>query len=1235
MMEFRDNTWTVGNGDAAARLRARLPAFVPDWARAESGPGRAMLEIAGRYVNLIADRLARAPDKGKLALLDALGVVPTPAQAARCPVVFELTPGSGHGTAPARTRLGATPAAGGDPLDFETVNHIALVASKLIEVKASLPGDRFTDHSTDVIGGRPFTLFAGPRPVPRDLYLGHDRLFALTPGSAVEVQVQLASDSGPLPHGSTIAWEYWDGGAWVGFVPLVPQGSFDGTESLSRSGTIRLLAGERAAAPLAIQGITACWIRGRLRPPEATDDDAETQRRARAIDRIRPRIDRVRVRIFQSVGGLRVTTSKEKPVSATHSRALRVRLVDDSGAALAKVSPAKASPDRPLYSVADRDGHAFVANKDTQYFDLPSELNTAKSIELYVTSGAFTPGTILPDKSKQSLWHVPDMQLDPGRSYDFDLTRAGLLPEVAIGNGVVVDPTTTFQPFGPLPQSGAVFHVACPDVTSKPGARVTAFIEVATLPPDSPPPDPPPPTPLKFSPDEPVVQWEYWNGLVWAPLPELEAGQTEDDGKKILSFRQSGEIRFTVPANVAVKKEFGQEKPWLRARLSGGGYRVPNGGSVGITHHGSGTKPVFFEKVVPPEVRRLRFGYEYASPPEAPKACLSYDEFRWADHSAGMDVGGDPFAPFGVASDPRPTLYLGFTRPLPADQVSLFLDVASARPEPELAWEYSDGITWRPLAVSSDETNGLSEPGIVRFTWPGTVRPDPEPAAKAEGRTVEFLDARAAARFQPGDEIGVFQDDEAETARVTAVNGPALLLAAPLSRPYSNPLVGSAPPARFGTPRYWVRVVWPGTDAPQPDDRTRVTVNGIYPNADWAEQARTQENEILGSSTGVGGEGFDFARAPVLADEQVFIVELDGPRADAEYPVFQRELKAAGKTDADLRLVKDEKTGKVRQVLVRWENRTNFAGSAARDRHYVLERTRGRIQFGDGAAGMVPPPVANNVTATYRAGGGRAGNVDRNAVNAILGPLSGVQRVFNPLAAGGGADGELAVPKPADAAAGPPPDPARGILLRGPQLVRHRHRAVTAADYEQLALAASPGVAFARAVTAAETGCVVAAGSVRVVVVPNGVPTETPPVPTPQLRELVRKYLHVRAAAGVRVDVADPDYYPIGVEAVLVPRNPSDAGSVSRDARASIARFLHPVVGGPDGTGWGFGRAVHRSTLVTRLHRDLGERLAYVEDVRLLVDGVPVAEQADVPPDRLPAPGPITVRLGGDGGSTR
>jgi hypothetical protein len=1229
---YRGGSWVV---QRPGRVDRRVPAFVPGWAPGDSGAGRALLEVAERYVGLLADRLALAPDKARLALLGALGVSPIPARAARAPVVFVMLPGATDGRAPARTRLGARaadPAAGA--LEFETEAGIALASARLAEVKAVLPGGRYADFTPDVLAEQKFVLFDRGQPIPGALYVGHDRVLAVSPGSVVDVRVELApAGAGPGVAGAGgVVWEYYDGTDWVGFVPppaapaATPTAaagpprpaaaadpgdapvSFDGTHGLNRSGTVRLLVGERGSGTTTVRGRKGYWVRVRPVGPDPEEPSAAAPAPAVAIDR-------VQVSSVDIASGFRQFSAAGRPLSPRKTRQAAIALVDASGAPLPlQPPPGDAAP--PASGPAGFTGYrvrrvlaaaAASPDGDRVTFDLDAgDRALTLAVEWEGVSGRTRASELTLD--------VPE----GGLTYTFDLARTGRLAELAFAAGLKVDPSVSFAPFGVAPQPGAAFLFSCPEVFGKPGARVTVFLEAAGR-------------PAGVNPDPgPVVRWEYWNGQVWAPLPGLEGVDA------VRAFLDPGELGFTVPANMAVKKEMGQEKAWVRVVLASGGYLYKDQGEVRVPQ-GRNQPAVKFDKVLAPVVTRFRLEYRFESRPEAPQSCVVENGFETTDVTTRLAFGGSPVTPFVAAEETRPTLYLGFSRSLPVDLVSLFFRVAAGRGEPELKWEYWDVGGWRPLALEGDETDGLARPGLVQFLWPGTALPDPAPVAAAAGSTVRFLDARSAARYRPGDALAVFQDEQAAAGTVARVDGAEVTLAVPLTQSFNAPTAGPAPLPRFGTPRHWVRVVWPRAEVPEPGGPSAVTVEGIYLNAVWAAHRTTHQNELLGSTGGTDGEVLRFARRPVLEGEQVEVLELAGALADAEWRRLDAELKAAGRAGGP-RLVRDPATGKVTAAWVRWEGRANFSGSGPDDRHYVIDRELGQIQFGDGRAGRVPPANPNNVVATYSDGGKLVGNVPARAIGVVLGSVPGAQTVFNPVAAAGGADGELAAaatatPAAGDAGAGDAPPSreglSRALLERGPQVVRHRGRAVGADDYEGLARQASPSVALARVVTPLDSGGVVRPGRVRVVVVPFAPPTERQPTPSAALCEAVRAALAARAPAAVagRVEVTGPDYLPVGVDAVLVPRDAERAGPLVRDAAAAAAAFLHPVVGGVDGRGWAFGRRIYRSDLALVLRRRLGDALAYVESLLLLEDGLARPEYVDVPADRLPAAGVVRVRL--------
>jgi hypothetical protein len=127
---------------------------------------------------------------------------------------------------------------------------------------------------------------------------------------------------------------------------------------------------------------------------------------------------------------------------------------------------------------------------------------------------------------------------------------------------------------------------------------------------------------------------------------------------------------------------------------------------------------------------------------------------------------------------------------------------------------------------------------------------------------------------------------------------------------------------------------------------------------------------------------------------------------------------------------------------VRWQPRPDLIGSSGSNTHFVAEvndRGLADLRFGDGELGR-RAPAGMRAVATYRVGGGSAGNVGAEAIAhlAYRGDWPGVEiaSVRNPLAAFGGAE----------------PEPIATAKLLAPGAYRTTlARAVTAADYARLA----------------------------------------------------------------------------------------------------------------------------------------------------------------------------------------
>lgn len=367
----------------------------------------------------------------------------------------------------------------------------------------------------------------------------------------------------------------------------------------------------------------------------------------------------------------------------------------------------------------------------------------------------------------------------------------------------------------------------------------------------------------------------------------------------------------------------------------------------------------------------------------------------------------------------------------------------------------------------------------------------------------------------------------------------------------------------FGQRWHWLRLRWRRGEFPVPPRLRRV-----LPNTMWATQASTVAEEILGSGTLDAGQTFTAAQTPVLNGQRLVVRE----QSD--------------------------------ELWVPWDEVKDFYGSGPGDRHYTVDRQSGEIRFGDGKAGLMPPRGENNIRLTYRTGGGAAGNRDPESITTLKSALPFVDSVTNHELSQGGSPAE-------------PPDRLRA---RGPRMLRHRDRAVTVDDLEDLAFESATEVARVRAVLpsrfdpfnlwldpadprpgAAHTDT--DAGVVGMIVVPDSASPR--PAPSLGLLRQVQDYLRARLPATAGLWVAGPEWLRVTVTATVVPVSPEVAEPVRGRVRDALTSYLHPLTGGPSGDGWAFGRKPHRSDLFA-----VAEGVSGVDHVRSLeVDQLAESEE--------------------------
>jgi predicted phage baseplate assembly protein len=340
--------------------------------------------------------------------------------------------------------------------------------------------------------------------------------------------------------------------------------------------------------------------------------------------------------------------------------------------------------------------------------------------------------------------------------------------------------------------------------------------------------------------------------------------------------------------------------------------------------------------------------------------------------------------------------------------------------------------------------------------------------------------------------------------------------------------------------------------------------------------ARVIRDESIGLSDGTPGQRFTLQHRPVLP-----------------WPGTSLEVTADGKP-------------------TQWSAVDHFASADESSRCFHIDPVGGDVVFGpsvregDGTVrnyGAIPPKSATLRMSSYRTGGGTKGNVARGQIRVLKTSVPYVSRVENRRAAVGGAAAET----------------VDEVKARGPMLLRARGKAVTAQDFEQLTRDVAPEVARAHCLTAAHES---QAGLVRVLIVPHvssdaldGVRREDLD-PLPETVERIGKYLDERRLVGTRVIVEPPAYQwiTVVVGATALPGFPKD--QVSNDARRALNRLLHPLKGGPDGTGWPIARAVQMHEVAAALAWIPGINMAEEVKVRLFPADPSTGERGQ-PTDRI------------------
>ena len=241
------------------------------------------------------------------------------------------------------------------------------------------------------------------------------------------------------------------------------------------------------------------------------------------------------------------------------------------------------------------------------------------------------------------------------------------------------------------------------------------------------------------------------------------------------------------------------------------------------------------------------------------------------------------------------------------------------------------------------------------------------------------------------------------------------------------------PPATlFGEEGYWLRMSLSSYGG---EGRTpRVT--GLDFNMVEARQHQRGAEQFFNTDAYEAGKTLELLEKPVLTTE----IWVDEREQLQQAQIAQLECERPD----ELRIERED--GMVTRCWVRWTPVANLLLAGPESRVYEVDSWSGVIRFGNGVNGKVPPRGDLNIRVAYTYGGGTRGNLPPGRVNALVGSIPGIVGVLNVDAMSGGTD-----------------RPAMSKLeALGNKRIRHRERALSALDFEQMTLARFERAAHAR-----------------------------------------------------------------------------------------------------------------------------------------------------------------------------
>ena len=1057
--------------------------------------GLALIRIFSKLAHLVSDRLNKVPDKNFLAFLSLIGNQLKPPIPAKVPLTFYLVDGSPvDAFVPSNTQVAAPETETEAEVVFTTEEELVVTRSQLKAVFVRDPlQDRYSDNTpvaTGMIDGN-FPAFTGNKPIEHSLYLACDEFLTLPSSKNVTLTFHStqASDLKLLP----ISWSTWDGESWNTIFGIVEGLTVELDISLPRFKVNPGKAIDGAGREIILTEIKSFNL-----------DDKENyiladyrNKNVLIVISSASQIEVVKEEYFAEKSG------------NTYIRLAYLK-VDENG----KITHA------PLVRESSQEGENQEGQEsEEEWVVVFNNLSTLQKSTINGQEKGWLKGSLNTplvkgnlDRANNSLFNNSLGNNDSPNISKIDLQvnidQSGLEADICLLNTTQLDISKDFFPFGEQPKFNDSLYLACQEALSQSGCTVTLDIKLSE-------------TAINNVNTQGGIElvWEVGIGQKWQEIGRSNSTNSNlsnhaNFNDNTQAFTQEGIVTFQVPDTIQEQEVNGTSNYWLRVRIIKGNYGITTGNTQSSTltylnaaasiratsinvdsvrgfmpgdiikligesseditisainpssnqitvgsqlnhNYNIGTTVKLIGDVLaPPSFQSLSISYtqelsttSLSNSGDAKLHGLTYNDFQYVN--LFDDEIFQSFQLFTTGKDPDSAIYLGFDQPFPNRLITLYAQV-----EPLSPGNVMSRTTQLRQAVNSGENTlavkqvwGFKVKQIIRVNSGGLYQEDQEILGINQEEEKLILQGNLTHTHPAGTSVEILPDSvqirwEYQNAdgweSLGAIDETDSLTERGLIR-FIGVTDWISTTDFNQSSLYWLRVRWDKGDYLVQPHLRRILTNTI-----WASQVTLHPEEILGSSTGNPDQSFSPIDSPILPGQVLEVREILSETERQN--IINNNHKNIGKDS--LTEIRDQ-SGNIEETWVRWKEVTDFYGSQKGDRHYVLNHLTGEIRFGDGQRGMIPPLGQNNVRLSYRSGGGTQGNRKSQSVTQLKTTIPYIDRVVNLESASGGVGQQT----------------LEQIKTQGPTLLRHRNRAVTLQDLEDLARDSSSNLARVKAIT--------------------------------------------------------------------------------------------------------------------------------------------------------------------------